>query len=344
MATQPGATGAPKPSPNRIFEAFNAYQNTAAMKAAIDLDVFSAIGEGADSAAALAKRCRATERGVRILCDYLTIMGFLKKEEQRYALTQDSATFLDRRSPAFLGSVAGFLTLPGTVAAFMHLAETIRTGRPAMAGGEGSISPENPIWVDFARSMAPATVAPAEDIARILDAAAGKKWKVLDVAAGHGTFGVTLAKRNPNAEIFAQDWAPVLAVAAENARAAGVDARHHLLPGSAFDVEFGTAYDVVLITNFLHHYDPPTNEQLLRKVRAALAPGAVVATLDFVPNEDRVSPKRAASFSMMMLDMTPAGDAYTLPEYQRMFRNAGFSSTEMRSLESTGHGLLLSRV
>jgi 2-polyprenyl-3-methyl-5-hydroxy-6-metoxy-1,4-benzoquinol methylase len=340
MATQSNAT---QPNPTRVFEAFNAYQVTAAMRAGIGLDLFTAIGEGNDTVAALVERCQGTERGIRILCDYLTVIGFLIKRDQRYALGPDASAFLDRRSPTFQGSASGFLTLPGTVAAFMKLAETIRTGLPAMAEGEGSISAENPIWVQFARSMAPMTLPAAEEIARILDARACKKWKVLDMAAGHGMFGVTLAKQNPNAEIFAQDWSAVLEVAAETARAAGVESRFHRLPGSAFEVEFGNGYDVVLITNFLHHYDPPTIEVLLRKVRAALARGGVVATLDFVPNEDRVSPPRAASFSMMMLGMTPAGDVYTLPEYQRMFRNAGFPATELHALEMSAHGLLLSR-
>jgi 2-polyprenyl-3-methyl-5-hydroxy-6-metoxy-1,4-benzoquinol methylase len=334
-------TGIAHPNPSLMFETLNAYQNTAALKAAIELDIFTAIGEGVDTVGPLAKRCNGTERGVRILCDYLTIIGFLTKNDQRYAMTPDSAAFLDRRSLMYQGSAAGFLTLPRTVTAFMGLAEGIRTGRPTLPG-DGSISAENPIWVDFARSMAPAVTPAAEEIARALDTAAGKKWKVLDIAAGHGIFGITLARRNPNAEIFAQDWAQVLEVADENARAFGVEARVHRLPGSAFDVEFGTGYDVALITNFLHHFDPATNETFLRKVRASLAPNGVAVTLDFVPNEDRISPPRAASFSMMMLGMTPAGDAYTFAEYQQMFRNAGFASNELRSMPG-GHSLILSR-
>lgn len=337
------STAKPRPNPERIFETLNAYQQTAALRAAIALDIFTKIGEGADTAGSLAKTCEATERGVRILCDYLVVHGFLAKHGDRYALTDESAAFLDRRSPACIASAAGFLTLPVTINAYNDLARTIRTGQPAMADGEGSIADENPIWVEFARSMAPMIMPVAEEIATCLEAAAGKKWKVLDLAGGHGVFGIALAKRNPHAEIFALDWAPVLAVAAENARAAGVDARHHLIPGSAFEVDYGTGYDVVLITNFLHHFDAATNESVLRKVRAALAPSGVVATLDFVPNEDRVSPARAATFGMMMLGMTPAGDAYTFREYERMFRNAGFSSNEIRPLPS-GHSLILSRV
>ena len=83
----------------------------------------------------------------------------------------------------------------------------------------------------------------------------GQKWKVLDIAAGHGMYGVTIAKQNPNAEIFAVDWPQVLQVAEENANAAGVAARYHKIPGSAFEVDFGNDYDLVLLTGFLHHFD-----------------------------------------------------------------------------------------
>src|SRR5438270_406995 len=75
----------------------------------------------------------------------------------------------------------------------------------------------------------------------------GKVKKVLDIAAGHGIFGITVAQHNPEAHIYAADWPKVLEVAAQNAKAAGVAARHHLIAGSAFDTEFGGGYDLVLI-------------------------------------------------------------------------------------------------
>lgn len=333
-----------QPGPERIFEALNAHQRTAALKAAIELDIFTAVGEGTDTVAALAARCKATERGVRILCDYLCILRFMTKHDQRYALTTESAIYLDRRSPACLASIADFLTLPEKLDAFHDLAAVIRTGRPKLSQGKGSISPENPIWVPFARSMGSMQLPVAREVARIVDAGAGRKWKVLDIAAGHGVYGIELATQNPNAEIFAQDWAAVLNIAEENARAAGVDGRFHRLPGSAFEVEFGLGYDIVLITGFLHHFGPQEIEALLRKVRPALAPGGLVVTVDFVPNEDRISPHRAAIFSMEMLGTTVSGDAYPFSEYERMFRNAGFSSNELVPALASGHSLILSRV
>jgi SAM-dependent methyltransferase len=121
-------------------------------------------------------------------------------------------------------------------------------------------------------------------------------------------------------------------VAKENAQQAGVAGRYETIAGSAFEADFGGGYDLVLLTNFLHHFDPPTCESLLRKVHAALKPGGRAVTLEFVPNEDRVSPPIPASFSMMMLGSTPAGDAYTFPELDSMFRRAGFSGSRAHSM------------
>jgi len=329
------------PSPELIFEALNAYQITAALKAAVELDIFTAIGEGENTAKALARRCSAAERGIRILCDYLVIHGFLTKEGYRYGLTSDSAFFLDRRSPACIATTTQFLASPFMVDAYKDLAAAVRKGGTILPGN-GSVEPENPIWVTFARSMAPLMVMPSEQIAKLLHADAGETWKVLDIAAGHGLFGITLARHNPKAEIFAVDWPSVLAVARENSEMAGVTSRHHTIAGSAFDVEFGSGYDIVLLTNFLHHFDPPTNEKLLRKVHAALAPGGRAVTLELVPNEDRVSPPTAAAFSMIMLGSTPSGDAYTFAEFESMFRNAGFRSSELHPLPPTFQHVIIS--
>src|SRR6266496_6569908 len=103
---------AQQPSPQLFFQTINAYQRTEGLKAAIELEVFTAIGEGNATAAEIAKRCGASERGIRILCDFLCIMGFLTKEGQQYKLTADSAMFLDKGSPAYLGEAKEFLLSP----------------------------------------------------------------------------------------------------------------------------------------------------------------------------------------------------------------------------------------
>jgi SAM-dependent methyltransferase len=126
----------------------------------------------------------------------------------------------------------------------------------------------------------------------------------------------------------------VLEVAKENAAKAGISQRFHTIPGSAFDVDFGGSYDLVLITNFLHHFDPRTNERFLRKVHAALKPEGKAVTLEFCPDEDRVTPLSPARFAITMLQSTEHGDAYTFPELDAMFRHAGFAQSEREILPS----------
>ena len=158
---------------------------------------------------------------------------------------------------------------------------------------------------------------------------AGEVSKVLDVAAGHGLFGIHVAKKSPSAEIHAVDWPAVLEVAKENAESAGVAKRHNLLPGSAFEVEFGNGYDLALLTNFFHHFDRPTCVGLMKKVALSLRPGGRTLTLEFVPNDDRVTPPQPGAFAFIMLNTTPSGDAYTFAEYREMFEEAGFSRSEI---------------
>lgn len=319
-------------SPARIFDTLRACQETAALKSAIELDVFTVIARGAATAAAIAQQCSASERGIRILCDFLVTGGLLEKHDGRYANTPDTSVFLDRASPACMGGVTEFLCDPDvTDRMLQNLTAAVRKGGTVM-DGEGTVSHDNRIWVKFARAMAPMTTIPARFIAEQLPASGA--LKVLDIAAGHGMYGIAVAQRNPGAEIFALDWEAVLEVAKEHAAAAGVADRYRTVPGSAFTAEFGAEYDAVLLTNFLHHFDPATCQSVLAKVCAALKPGGRAFTLEFVPDEDRVSPPGPARFALTMLFTTAHGDAYTFAEYEPMFRRAGFSSSAVHLLDT----------
>ncbi len=337
---QPGMHATTAPSPALVFELLNSYQKTEALRAAIELDIFKELGNGAATAAALAEKCSASERGIRILCDFLTICGLLEKINGEYHHSTTSALFLDPRSPACVASTARFLGLPEMREPFRHLADVVRNGRTTMQG-DGTVEPENPVWVEFAHSMAPMMAGLAGPLGNIVLEGRTTPMEVLDIAAGHGLFGIEIAKQNPHAVVTALDWAAVLEVAKANAKKAGLDGRLRTLPGSAFDVEFGGPYDEILLTNFLHHFDPEKNIDLLVKVRQALKPGGRAAILEFVPNEDRVSPPMAAAFSIIMLASTAAGDAYTLREYTEMCRAAGYARVTAHAVPMSPHTVVM---
>ena len=158
MSSSPQAQA---PSPGIVFDTLQAYQHSMALKAGIDLDLFTAIADGDHSLSAIAARIKASEKGTRVLCDYLTMIGFLGKQGSEYTLTPDSAAFLNRHSPAYLGTMANFLMSSSIAEMFEGIAEVIRHGG-ALPSDHGALEPENPMWVEFARSMAPMMRMPAE--------------------------------------------------------------------------------------------------------------------------------------------------------------------------------------
>jgi 2-polyprenyl-3-methyl-5-hydroxy-6-metoxy-1,4-benzoquinol methylase len=329
------------PSPALFFETISAYQRTEALRAAIELDLFSHVAAGRQTATELANECKAAPRGVRILADYLTILGFLHKNGDRYELTADAKAFLDRRSPAYLGTAVGFMLSPRLKESFQQLTAAVRRGGTAISE-EGTVSHDNPIWVAFARDMAALMRMPAQLLAGLVGGDPGQPLRVLDIAAGHGLFGITIAERYRQALVTALDWPNVLAVAEENARRAGVEKRYALMPGSAFDVDWGGPYDIVLFTNFMHHFDAPTCEKLAAKAYAALAPGGRALTLDFIPEPDRITPPATATFALVMLATTAHGDAYTFAELQAIFARAGFVRSEFHALVPTTQQVVVS--
>jgi 2-polyprenyl-3-methyl-5-hydroxy-6-metoxy-1,4-benzoquinol methylase len=319
------------PSPDLFFDTVQAYQRTAALRAAIELGLFTAIADGAHTVPELAAKCQASERGMRILSDFLTIVGFLIKTDGSYQLTQDSAIFLNAHSPAYMGGTVAFLGSAEVVRHFDDLASTVRRG--SIKKDDSTVADDNPLWETFARAMVPMMMPSAQAIAEILGVAAAGPIKVLDIAAGHGIFGIALAQRNPQADVVAVDWAGVLKVATEHATQMGVGARHRVVAGDAFTVDWGTGYDIALMTNFLHHFDAATCVTLLKKVAASLKGGGRVAVLEFVPNDDRVTPPGTAVFAMQMLGNTPSGDAYTLAELTAMLKAAGFGAVSAHPLQ-----------
>jgi hypothetical protein len=317
------------PSPKLFFETINAYQRTAAIRAAIELNLFGAIGKTAATAAEISAGTNAAERGVRILCDHLTMLGFLNKQDDRYTLTQDSAMFLDRNSPAYAGTMAQFLLAPHIIDAFSDLTRAARRGG---ASDGGTLAPDHPIWVEFARSMAPMMVAPAEMLAGMIKLDGSRETKVLDISASHGMWGLSFAKKNPRTKLVAVDWAPVLELTRETASRLGLGDRLSTIAGSAFEVEYGSSFDLILVPNFLHHFNTRDCVRFLKKARGSLRNDGLVAIVEFVPNPDRISPPEAAGFSLIMLATTPEGDAYTFAEYEKMLEEAGFQSVEAHSL------------
>ena len=187
---QPGTP----PNPVQIFSTIQGYQRAFALKAAVDINLFTAIAKGSRTAGEIAQKCNAAERGVRILSDAMVVMGFLTKDGSNYSLTPDTAFFLDSRSPGYLGLAFNFLLHPTQLATLSIWAGGTE-GR--IAGRAQHSGARRPNLDRVCQGHGSDDGSGSASDCRLAGRRAGSRpsAKILDIAASHGLFGITVAQR-----------------------------------------------------------------------------------------------------------------------------------------------------
>lgn len=320
-------------TPADVFEMLLAYKTTAVLSAGIELGIFDAVGAGANSAAEIAKRQQINPRGARLLLNALAALELLDYDGVAYRLPAGVATFLVRGRPGYVGDMAKVMASKWEWNALIELPAAVRRGGTVEA--DNAETPGYEYWEDFA-AFASAVAAPtAEVLADTLGswAAQRNRLSVLDMACGHGLYGYTLARRQPHARVWSLDWANVLPFAREHAELMGVGDRVSMIAGDMFDVPLGGPYDVVLVTNVLHHFSERRATKLLRRAAAALADDGKIALVGFTVG-DGLPPQDAAAhlFSILMLIWTSEGEVHSARGYERMLAEAGFVNARLHSV------------
>jgi SAM-dependent methyltransferase len=310
----------PAPDPSRIIDALSAYWQTAAIRAAIDLGVFTALGRRARTASQIAADCGADAAALGRLCDSLVSLGLLRARKGRYRSTAEAARFLDARSPDSLASLPRFFDARPVTTAFTGLAATVRRGS-SVAGVASRIR----FWRGFAAATFPLRRRAAIDIADELQRRRLVRGRILDVGAGASPLGIELLSRARQATLVVQDRSPVVRVAIRQAGSAGVGDRVAALPGDALWVEWGGPFDLILMMNVIDYFGAGARARLVRKAHAALRPGGVLAVSAPFLNESRTSPPEAVFYDLLLLALEAEGQASTPAEMRRLLGGARFS-------------------
>jgi SAM-dependent methyltransferase len=311
----------PAPDPSRVIDTLCAYWETATLGAAIDLGVFTALGRRARTGGAIAAACGANASAVCALCDSLVSMRFLRVRSGRYRAAPDAARFLDARSPEWIGGMRGFFNAPPVMTAFQQLATTIRRGTSGTP-----VAARSALWTTFASSTLPLRRRWAADVARELHRQRLDRGRILDVGAGASPLGIEILRRSRSASLVVQDRASVVKVALQHAVSVGVGNRVTALRGDATTRPWGGPFELVLMVNLLDYFDLPTRRRLLRKARAALAPGGVLVVCAPLLDDGRRSPPEAVAYNLMLLALGARGQASTFRESSRLLRGAGFTT------------------
>lgn len=312
-----------QPDPGRLMELAWGYAAPVVIATAVRYGLFGWIGRQGASIEELLQRTGLSERGVRILLQALVGLRLLRRNGPRFELTPESATYLVPGQPEYRGAL--FLHhVEQLLPRWLELPEVVRTGRPVP-------SPQAPAerYAGFVEALFASNYPAAKVLQRQLQLSGRTDpFRVLDLGAGSGVWGIALAEDAPQVRVTAVDWPEVLVIARKKAAAHGVSERFRWVAGSFFEVPLDSGYDLVVLGHVLHAEGVEGVQRLLRRSYEALRPGGQVAIQEYLPDDDRTGPTLPLLFAVNMLVNTEAGDTYTLAELSGWLKEAGFEGVE----------------
>jgi len=327
------ATNSTQVTPERIMQFAWAYAAPLIIEAGVRHRVFDELDTGAKSLDELQSATGASARGLGMLSNALVGLNLLQKDaDGRYALTPESAAFLVRSKPSFMGGLI-LHTSGHLIPRWLHLNEVVRTGLPVRAVNQEETG--SAFFEDFVVDIFPLSYPAAKALAAHLNlSAAASPVSVLDLAAGSGVWGIALAQSSPQVRVTAVDWPGVLPTTQKTVRQFGLTGQYGFSAGDLLEADFGSEHHVAILGHILHSEGEKRSRALLKKTFKALASGGTIAIQEYLVNQERTGPANGLLFAVNMLINTDEGGTFSFEEISDWLRDAGF--VDSRTLDWAG--------
>ncbi len=316
--------------PDELTQTIRGFQESRIMLTALELDVFTALGDGA-TAAAVADRCRTDRRATTLLLNALVALGVVRLVGDTYQNTPAAARYLAAGSPDDARTALRHNL--GLWDTWSTLTTVVRSGR---AAPRREMADRGDEWTEpFIAAMHRGAAARAPQVVEALSPASLRR--MLDVGGGSGAYSIAFAKANPALEAVVLDLPTVLPITRRYIEAAGVGDRVTTRAGDLRRDDFGSGWDLVFLSSVCHMLAPEGNRDLLARAARALAPGGRIAIQDFLLEPNRAGPRQAVLFAINMLVGTDEGSTYTEAEYASWLEAAGLTAVRRIALPGPAH-------
>ncbi len=301
--------------PEQLAQIIRGFQPARAFLTAIELNVFTAVGEGS-TAGEVAGRLQTDPRATEMLLNVLASLGLLTKSGDTFHNTTDTARYLGDGSPD--NERVSWMHSVHLWRYWSTLTDCVRAGASVV---ERPPEPD-PRWTEaFIGAMARNAAGRAPHLVKAIGGEGVRR--ILDVGGGPASYSIAFAQAYRELHADVLDRPEVLDIARRHIEQAGLSDRIATRVGDLTSDGLGRDYDLILLSNICHMLDPEQNRDLFRRCHAALAPNGRVAIQDFILNQDRASPQAAALFALNMLVATERGSSYSEDEYATWLREAG---------------------
>src|SRR5215471_3264008 len=321
--------------PGRLIQIGMGFWPAKTLLSAVELDLFTVLGDKALTARQLQNALELHPRGVADFLDTLVALDVLGRDSQgetaRYRNTEDAAHFLDRNSSAYIGR---FLDMANArlYRFWGDLTEALKTGKPQNEmkhGGEGMFEElyRNPQRLEqFVNAMAGISLANFEAFAEKFDFAPYKT--MCDVGGAGGQLSIAVAQRHPHMMCTTCDLPPVASIARKTIEAYGLSERITSVSLDFFRDPLPKA-DVVTMGMILHDWNLEKKMQLVRAAYDALPKDGAFVVIETLIDDERRSNTFGLMTSLNMLIEFGEAFDFTGRDFDGWCRKVGFHRTEV---------------
>jgi len=301
-------------NPGKLMKVSGAYWESFPLHVAVELEVFTRIGEGSLSAEEIASRWRGDARSARMLLDAVAAMGLLEKKADKYSNTEAAKTFLIKTSPAYMGFIVKHHR--HLVSAWSKLSQAVKTGKPVRRKRrtKGELESFLMAMYNNASSLAPR-------ITREIDLS--QRRHLLDLGGGPGTYAIHFCQANPELRATVFDLPTTEPFARKTIGRFGLRSRIDFQAGDYLHDAVQGAYDVAWLSQILHSMGPEGCRAVIEKAVSVLEPGGIILVHEFLLNDTHDGPLFPALFALNMLVNTEEGRSYSEGEVKDMLAKAG---------------------
>ncbi|MGN9908953.1 methyltransferase [Phytohabitans sp. LJ34] len=317
------------PTPVRVIELLAGYMVSKTLFAAVEFDLFAAVGPEGVTTVELAERCAIPERSARAIADLMVDAGLLVRDGDRFRNAADAEAFLAGRGPFDLRPLARYWDTV-SYPTWTDAATAFRTRQGVRAALTEAQTEA------YEAAVALVTAETAADLAGAYDF--GGHRRLLDAGGGFGTFVKPILARYPHLEATLVDLPEVAAAVTDQTAAGPLATRLTAVGADLFTDQLPGGHDAILVANVVHLFPPERIVELLRRLREAVTPDGRLLLVDWWRTD--VAPHPSARFGAGEFLMISGGDLYQVDEVARWLSESGWRFVSLEPLPPPS-GLIL---
>lgn len=309
----------------RLQSMARAFINSAALFAAIDLDLFTAVAQGENTADTFAARAGITPLNADRLMTMCAASGLLTWQDDGYANAPDVQRFLVSGEDRYAGAWLQFMRSSWN--RWGDLTKLLSTSEPAQVTPRSVID----MTVERAREYHKATASVGFGAGRrfVREVDLSGRTKLLDIGGGSGAYSIAAVKKYDGLEAVVFDLPPVVVATEEFIAEHGVENRVSAHAGDFTRDAFPAGCDVAVMASNLPMYGREVIQSVIAKAFDSLTPGAAMHLVGEMLDDDRTGPSDAALWGLAEALANSTGVTHTRAECVGYFEQAGFTDVQV---------------